>query len=141
VVFYSYDFTVPKNTPETSPVEADLRVTSGIVTRLDILFPPGCAGVVRCAVFWREDQLVPRAPSDWIRGHNERVETRPFWPAPDEETILTVKGWSESTRWDHTLLIRIEVLPPEIAYPYRPIKDLADLLKKALLLGGVEHEL
>jgi len=132
VVFYSYSFTVPASTSEDSPVSQELKITAGIVTRLDVLFPAGCSALVRAAVFWREDQIIPRAPSDWLRGHNERVETKPMLEIPASHSILQARGWSADDTYSHTLEIRIEVMPRGLAFPNLVFRELQESLETGL---------
>ena len=116
-MLFSYAVTVPAGTPPENPIETILEIKPGVIKRIEVKFPPGCAATVHIQIFSGEFQLLPRNAGGSIRGDNETVWDEPYYEVYDEPATLTVKAWSPTANHDHEILIRILVLKPEIVFP------------------------
>jgi len=124
---------IPANTPETSPVERRITIEPGVVHRWSVLFPAGCHTLVRFAILYGESHIFPAGKGRWIRGDDETVVYDDRWHTPDRPTTLRLVGWSEDDTFDHTLYIRIGVLPPEEVSFVRTVEIMAQKLANALM--------
>jgi len=110
-MFYDFSFTIPKNTSKSSPAELDCKLTHGIIHRVEVGFPAGCAGLVHCVIKEGLHQHWPTNPDGDFKtdrftiGFNEHLEftRKPY--------ILTLVGWSFDDTFPHTLEVRIGILP------------------------------
>jgi len=133
-MFYDFAITVPANTPEASAVEQELKLAPGVIHHVEIQFPAGCAELARCQVYYLERQVWPSNPegsfaSDgWVISFREHLEL--------ERNLykLRVKLWNDDTANQHTITIRIGVLPKVIV---SPLAGVSDALRKLLRLMGV----
>ena len=51
-MFYVLPLTIPADTPETDPIEEELALTYGVIQRVEIEFPPGCAGLAHIKILY-----------------------------------------------------------------------------------------
>jgi len=124
--------TVPADTPAENPVEATFTLAKAILTKFEVHFPPGCAGMVKCALYYGIKQLVPVKLGQYLAGDGETVSLRVQVPLPNHPTTLTFKAWSPGTTYPHTLQVRLESLPEEEALPGRGLARLIALFRRLI---------
>jgi len=122
--------TVPADTPQEKPVEATFTLAKAILTKFEVHFPPGCVGMVKCALYYGIKQLVPVVEGQFLAGDGETVSLRTQIPLPSHPTTLTFKAWSPGTTYPHTLQVRLESLPEEEALPGRGLARLVNLFRR-----------
>ena len=108
-MFYSFPLTVPANTLESAPTTLACKLTSGTIERVDVQFPPGCAGLVHVALTHALHQLWPSNPDGSFAADGYVIsfnEDLPFKTAP---YVLTLTGWSDDDTYGHTVTVRIGV--------------------------------
>jgi len=136
-VLYQKTLTVPANTPATAPVETTIVVKHPVIIRLGVHFPPGCAGMVRVAVFYGKLQIWPAKEGEWVSGDAVTIWGEPFLELPERETTLTLKGHSPGTSYDHTITFYFIALQRRIALWMVAFSQLVRLLENIFsrLLG------
>ena len=102
----------PANT-RSNPASVEMYVETGMVTGLDICFPPGCAAWVHTHICVLETPIWPKGGTEdfaWddytieIRNEEVALETQP--------ALLKAYAWTQDTRFSHTLTYRIFVTKP-----------------------------
>jgi len=116
-VQYSYPFTVPANTPENDPYEVRMKVTTGILTRVMVYFPPGCALNVRLRIFYQEWQLAPVNRDGYLAGDGTLYTWSEFIPIETEPLLLTCRAWNLDTKNSHAVLVGLVILPRHAVMP------------------------
>jgi hypothetical protein len=111
VPFYDYEITIPAGTPATAPVRALARLTRGVITRVEILFPAGCAGPVSSYAEREGAQVWPSNPDGRFRADDETVDFVEEYVLRDEPTTVTLFGYAPNARFPHIVTWRFEVLP------------------------------
>jgi len=114
-MLYQVSLTVPANTPSDKPVETRIIIKHPVITKLGVLFPRGCMGMVHASVYYGDMQLWPAKEGEWIKGEGTTVWDEPFLPLPEERTKLRLLGCSPGTAYDHTITFYIIALPRVIA--------------------------
>jgi len=127
---YAWDITIPAGTSESSPVEQILKVHKGVITKIEIKFPAGCHGMVKVRLFRWEAQLVPLNRDGWITGDDEPVTYNLYYELEDEPYQLKFIGASPGTSYDHTITVRIEILPKSVAMIAPALNRLVNLFKR-----------
>jgi len=123
-VFYCWDITIPKDTEEDDPVTQTLKLSKGVITRLDVKFPAGCHGMVGIRITRYEAPLVPLARESWLTGDDETVPTEGYYELFEAPSQLKFVGCSPDTDYPHTISVRVQVLPKEVV----GLKAIFDLL-------------
>jgi len=132
-VIYVFDLTVPANTPYTNPVTLDCEIDPGVVSQAEVIFPPGCAGLVRCAVFRELTQLWPHNPDSSFRGDGETIRWSEDYQVWEEPFVFVLKGWSDDDTYDHTITLRINVLRTQDTVGGARASGLPDYLRNVLI--------
>ena len=124
-MLYNWIIPVPKNTPQTAPVEQKMSLAIGIVTWYSIVFPPGCAGLVHCKIYHREHQIVPSKDDQDLSGDTFPIEWTDYYELYERPADFLARCWSEDDTYPHNVTIRIAVVPRRAIVPLA----IADALK------------
>jgi len=131
-VFFAWDITVSANKLESDPKTQILKLTKGVVTRMDIKFPAGCNGLVKARLLRSEFQLVPLSRGEWVTGDDETVVTETYYPLEETPAELKFVGCSPGSRYGHTVTVRVGIEPAEIATPWQTLRDFVWILKRLM---------
>jgi len=110
-MYFCWDITIPANTLEKLPLRQYLRITKGVITGVDVKFPAGCHGMVKARLYRHEQQAIPLTRDEWIRGDDEAVSTETYIDLNAYPYQLKFVACSPDTDYDHTVTVRIQVLP------------------------------
>jgi len=126
------DFTIPQNTPKESPHRLSVKVPAGVIRKVWIIIPPGHMGLAHMVIKHGETQVIPWVGD--VHGDNESLVFDETYELPTED-VLTFEGWNEDSKYPHTFIIRLLILPRHIAYPEY---SMLLALKRMLEVMGVE---
>jgi len=133
-VGYAWDITISAGTKVEEPKKQTLSLHPGVVTRIGVKFARGCHGMVRVrltrgGVF----QVYPFSAGEWVTGDNEEVWFSYYYDLTDHPRALDFEGCSPGTTYEHTVSVRITVLPKPVA----SMIPVIELLSKLLVRMGV----
>jgi len=131
-MFFAWDITIPADTPETSPEEQTLKLTKGVITRMDVKFPPGCHGLVHVRLLRSEFQLVPLSRGEWVTGDAETVPTEGYYELTETPAQLKFVAFNDDDTYDHAVTVRVSIIKQEVAAPWQIIRDFVAILKKMM---------
>jgi len=134
-MIFAWDITISADTKATSPNTKILKLSSGVITKIEIKFARGCHGMVKVRLLHQESQLVPLSRGEWVTGDDEAVSFPEFfelWTTPYQ---LKFVGCSPGTGYDHTVTVRIAVLPKVVASMIPVIELLTRLLQRMGVFG------
>jgi len=131
-MFWAWDITVLAGTAENNPKTQILKLSKGTITRIDIRFPSGCYRLVKIRLLRSEFQLIPLSGGEWVTGDGEIIPTEPYYELEDSPTELKFVGCSPQTRYNHTITVRISIIPPEVATPWQTMRDFVTIVKKLI---------
>lgn len=114
-MFYAWEITIPAGTTEAAPVEEILHLSKGVITSLNLYFPPGCHGLVKCRLFAYDHQLIPLNPGGWVIADGETVPTETYYELFEAPPQLKFKGCSPLASYDHVVTVRAQVTQKPIA--------------------------
>jgi predicted trehalose synthase len=126
------DFTIPQNTPQSSPTRIQVKVPAGVIRKVWVIIPPGHMGLAHLVIRHGETQIIPWVGD--IHGDNESLVFDETYELPSED-ILTFEGWNEDSKYPHMFIVRLLVLPKHVAYPEY---SMLLALKRLLEVMGVE---
>jgi hypothetical protein len=132
-MLFEYELTVPAGTADASPVTLDALLAPGTVSRVDVTFPAGCAGMVKVTI-WRSDhQVWPVNLDEAITGEDATVSWPESYDLDDEPFAFVVKASSPGTTYDHTVTVRFALLSLEEVQSARGLPGLIRRLANLLL--------
>ncbi len=110
-MFYEFHITVPPNTPRTAPVETLLQLDAGAITAVEVLFPPGCVGLVHLTISDELHQVWPANADADLAGDTFPIVWDDDFELVDPPYTLRADTWSDDDSYDHTVTIRFEHVP------------------------------
>jgi hypothetical protein len=134
-VLYDFALTIPADTSPSAPVEVDVNLTNGVITRLEVEFHPGCNGMVYAYIRKGLHQLFPINPDGKARTDGGVVSAATYIELFYPPYELTLGGYSPGTAYDHEIIFRLELTPREVA---ERGKFSATILDTLLRLLGVK---
>ena len=133
-MFYEFDITVPANTPALTPVSSTLKLTHGVIHRVEVQFLAGCSGLVHAQIYQGGHQLYPTNPDGSFKGDSYVVAFDTYYLFESAPYDLKVLAWSDGTTYEHTITVRIGIMDKEIL---SPMTGVTGALKKFLQMVGV----
>ena len=131
-MFYNFELAIPAQTPESSPATLDCKLTQGIITEVNFLFPLGCKGLAHVVVNHLLHQLYPLNPEGSFASDNEVIHFFDRYSLLAAPYVLRMRGWNDDDSYAHTITMRLELAegPPPEAAPATP--GIIERLKLAL---------
>jgi len=130
-VIYAWRMTIPANTPKTSPVMVQCRMAAGIIHRVEVQFPIGCAGLVHTYIRRGGHQLWPSNPDGTFTADGYVISFHEGYDLSEEPHVVQWYAWNEDDTYAHTLELRLGLLPPEALMPWG-FRDLLGMLLRRL---------
>jgi hypothetical protein len=112
-MFFEYDITYPPNTsPDNERVDV-LRLTRGIVKRVELVFPRGVCALTGVRIFRGNVQVIPLNYPSWVETDGEvvRIDTNIDLTVNPYE--LEVRGYNIDDTYPHTIRMRFLLELPE----------------------------
>ena len=105
-----------------------VKLSAGILRRVDIVFPPGCVRRVHVQVFHGVNQVLPLVPGTSYAEDGTRLELPEHRPFETGENLFYIVAWNDGCAYQHLITIMINVQEPgEIDEP-AALKYLADAI-------------
>jgi len=132
-MLFEYPLTVPIDTEAAAPVTLEALLCAGTVTRVDVQFPAGCAGMVGVSIWRHDHQVWPVNLDESITGEDATVSWPESYDLDDEPFAFTLKGSSPGTAYPHVITCRFALLSLEEVQSARGLPGLIRRLANLLL--------
>ena len=133
-MFYDFSFTIPANTAKKTPETSVILLTYGVIHRLEIGFPKGCAGLVYLQIMDGLHQLWPTNADGAFNTDDYTIPINEFHLLDRSPYRLRLEGWNLDDTYNHTLEVRIGVLPAGVLQPEETFMEAFKKLLKRLRL-------
>jgi len=110
-MYFHKNILVPRLTLPTDPQESVLELACGVIEKVYVGFPYGCAGLVGVRILAYQSQIVPLNEDDYLAWdeHVFPVLVRfSLWQNPYQVNILT---FNEDDTYNHRVFVGVELLP------------------------------
>lgn len=108
LVFFHY-LTIPDDTQISSPVSYDLSLPVGMINKLWVEFPRGCAGLVGLRILRGVNQIFPLPDTVWMRSDNAVFDFRFSHVISSEPLSVTIQGYNIDDTYHHTVWVGFEM--------------------------------
>lgn len=98
-----------------------VKLTHGIIHRVEVGFPSGCAGLVHIQIKEGLHQRWPSNPEGSFNSDGYTIGFDEHLKFYEEPYILTLVGWNLDDTYDHIIEVRFGILPPEVLISERSI--------------------
>lgn len=104
---YTLELSVPANTLAGAPVSTTVDVAAGVLQHLSLIFPPGCARMVRAQIYDGATLIFPKtAGSSYCEdAYTVEIDCAEIY---DATKTLTLKAWSPGTTYAHKLTLHLQ---------------------------------
>jgi len=133
-VWYHYTLKVPANTLDTEPEWKDIELTHGIIVYCAVVHPRGCKAMVETRIYRFNHQIFPNNSDEAAKGDGVVEGGELHYPLLEPPYTLRLRGISPGTSYPHNIPVHFNVLPLEVAEPWRHEPPL--LTRIARLLGA-----
>lgn len=116
-MYYDFSLTIPANTAAAAPTEQQVKLTHGIIHRVEIGFPAGCAGLVHLQIYEGGHQVWPTNKDGSFNTDNYTIPINDFYELFRRPHTLTLSGWNLDDTYGHTLEVRFGILPARVLLP------------------------
>jgi len=137
-MYYDFALLIPAGTTKAAPVKYTLKLTYGIICDLEVEFLAGCRNYAYLALDWGGHQLFPTNPDGAFNSEDHVIPIHDHFPLVTAPFSLYARVWAPDADYDHTVTVRISVLPPEVIYPYEDQMLLMERLLK--YMTGIKIE-
>lgn len=102
-MLHSKHITLPKGKTEATATISRFKFNKGVVSRVWIAFPPGCAGLVKLKCSHEGHPFLPVEEDAYIRGDSYTFDIPLMYEIKDNNEIVTIKAWNEDDVYDHEI--------------------------------------
>jgi hypothetical protein len=134
-MFYDFAITIPAGTTESAPVEQELKLTHGVIHRVEVEFYPGPRRYVWIKIFHEEHQLYPTNPDGSFCTDGYTIAFDDYFELFTPPYSLLARGYSPNADYDHVVTVRIGVIESRIALATLRV---AKALEKFLKVVGIK---
>jgi len=129
VVFDKSVYTVA-NTLKTSPLESWIGIARGLIYRAQVMFPPGCAGLVGVKIFEGGHQVYPVTMDEWWVAAGETIDFEDPYIVTTINTKFRILTYNEDTAYPHRIYVRLGIVSrPEFIARFLPTVGYEELEK------------
>ena len=140
-MLFSKQISVSASTTEANATPTYIRIRKGVISKVWITFPAGCAGLVKMRVLHGGHPFIPVNADNYIRGDNYTFELPVMYEITAEPTILTVLVWNDDDTYSHTVDILFLVLDKSLVLPVGATEGILESLKSLVIRPMVITEI
>lgn len=157
-MIYSATIETPKNTTIIVPKKTQLIVTTGLVYKVEVVFPSGSAGLMGAAIFDGLLRVWPSTAGEWFVGDGNIISFDDIYLKQEAPYIFDILTYNLDDTYAHKVYVRVGFVTkeifmarflPELSYKYfeQMLKNLqasqAELTsqQQAILLASSEAAL
>ena len=128
-MLHSKHITIPANTTETAAVTTQFKVNQGVIYRVWVNFPPGCAGLVKLRIFHEGHPFLPVDKDAYISGDGYIFVYPVMYEITDTPEVITIEAWSDDDTYSHNIDVQFLIIPKEWVLPVGSYEGIIAALK------------
>jgi hypothetical protein len=134
-MLYVHALTIPANTAVGDPVTYDLKLTHGILHRVEVEFPPLCAGLAHLVVERFGSQLWPTNPDGDLASDGYTIAWDEDYELTEAPYSIKLRGWNEDDTYPHTITLRVALASVS---PMDALTEMRYILRRLASLVGIK---
>lgn len=135
-MIYEWSIAVAANTTKANRDRKNITLPQGVIHRVNVIFPTGCAGLAHLIVRDGVSNVYPTNSDDSFNSDNEIIDFRDFFKLPYKRNKLQIYTWNLDDTYAHTITLRLGVLPEEVLLPFKVWEALINSMKKLFGVRG-----
>ena len=106
-MIFSGSITIDHGKTRVDPNVERLKITQGVITQIDIMFPPGCAHTAFISFNRALHQIYPSNPDGFFMGDGVNISGGVFHYVKADPFELQIHGWAPDANYDHTIFFLV----------------------------------
>jgi hypothetical protein len=108
-MIYDFQLIIPANTPSATPATLTCDMAPGVVERIEIQFPSGCAGLAGVAIDHRAHQAFPSNADAWFVSDGHVIGFNEQYDLTQTPFAFNLRGYNLDDTYPHTIYFRFGV--------------------------------
>jgi len=113
---FTYPVEIDPDTAKTDPARVQTKLCVGILKRVSVYFPWGCAGLVGVRILHYEHQLCPINLDNWYTGNEIFIEFESEYIILEGSNEFKVEAYNLDDFYSHTPIVGFNVLRGEMGF-------------------------
>lgn len=114
---FTYPVEVEPSVTESDPTRLQIKLCVGVLKKVSVYFPWGCAGAVGVRVLHYEHQICPTNPDEWYVGNEIFIEFESEYFITEGPNEFKIEAYNEDDFYTHTPICGFNVLRSGLAIP------------------------
>ena len=128
-MLHSKHITVSANTTEPNAISTYFLVNQGVIYRIWVNFPAGCAGLVKLRIYHEGHPFLPVDKDAYITGNDYVFEYPIFYEIKTTPERITIEAWNDDDTWPHTIDVQFLIISKEWVQPIGAYEGVIAALK------------
>ena len=136
-MIYTADISTLENTFKVDAKPTVLKVTKGLVYRVEVEFALNCAGLAYCVICDGTHQVWPSNPGTWFRGDGSIIGFDDTYLKLIEPFQFDIYTYNLDDTYPHTIIIRIGMVSKDVfmarflpSYSWKYYKKMLDEMRE-----------
>lgn len=113
-MIYTANITTPKDTAKSAPLKTTVRVTKGLVYKVEFFFPAGSAGLMGVAVFDGLYQIWPSDVGEFFVGEDQVISFDDMFLKESAPYEFQCYSFNLDDTYEHFVSVRIGLVLKEV---------------------------
>lgn len=113
-MIYTANITIPKNTPATKPIDKRIKISLGLIYKVELQFPPGCGGLAHVVINDGGYQVWPSTPQTDFATDDYTISFEDTYLKTSDPSEMVVYGYNEDDTYQHIIQVRLGVADKNI---------------------------
>ena len=128
-MLHSKHITLAANKTEAQATLTRFKVNQGVIFRVWLNFPPGCAGLVRVRMYHEGHPFLPVDKEAYIVGDAYTFVYPVFYEIKQPPENITIEAWNTDEVYQHTIHVQFLIIPKEWVQPVGAYEGVIAALK------------
>ena|SRR3990167_2771333 len=116
-MLHAKHITLSSGGTEATSTKTRFTANQGVIFRVWIHFPPGCAGLVKVRIYHEGHPFLPVELDAYIKGDSYTYEFPVMYEVTTQPELITIEAWNEDDVYSHTIDVSFLIIPKEWVQP------------------------
>lgn len=113
-MIYTRNITIPANTPASNPTLQRMKISLGLIYKVEMQFPPGCGGLAHIVINDGGYQVWPSTTDSDFATDDYTISFEDTFLKQADPAEMQVYGYNEDETYEHTIQVRLGVASKDI---------------------------
>ena len=113
-MIYSAQISTANTYTKAAPKRTELKITRGLVYKIELNFPPGSAGLAGVMIFDGGFQVWPSTLGQWFTGDDILISFDDVYLKEAEPFLFSIDTYNEDDTYEHLVDVRIGLVSKDI---------------------------